>query len=103
LNTGGSGLTQLIQGGAHYEFGNDRFQIGANAAYLWDDAGNSTRGFGAEIGFVPTKGTQIALGYNHSTGQVKGQSALYQDGFYLRLNLLLDNSLWDELDRFLGN
>lgn len=103
LNTGGSGLTQLIQGGAHYEFGDDRFQIGANAAYLWDNAGNSTRGFGAEIGFVPTKGTQIALGYNHSTGQVKGQSALYQDGFYLRLNLLLDNSLWDELDRFLGN
>ncbi|MFT6527194.1 MAG: putative repeat protein (TIGR01451 family) [Celeribacter sp.] len=103
IGTGGDGLTQLIQAGALYEFGDDRFQIGANAAYLWDDAGNSARGLGAEIGFVPTKGTQIGLGYHHSTGQVKGQSALYQDGFYLRLNLLLDNSLWGKLDGFLGN
>jgi uncharacterized repeat protein (TIGR01451 family) len=103
LDTGGKSLTQLIQAGANYEFGDDRFQVGANAAYLWDDAGNSSKGLGAEIGFVPTKGTQISLGYNHSTGHVAGQSVLYQDGFYLRLNLLLDNSLWDELDGFLGN
>ena len=103
IGTGGRSLTQLIQAGALYEFGNNRFQIGANAAYLWDNAGNSARGLGAEIGFVPAKGTQIALGYHHSTGQVEGQSALYQDGFYLRMNLLLDNSLWDRLDGFLGN
>lgn len=100
---GSSALTQMIQAGVNFEFGDDRFQIGANATYLWDNQGNSSTGLGAEIGFVPTKGTQIALGYHHSRGQVAGQSALYQDGFYLRLNLLLDNSLWSTLDGFLGN
>ncbi|WP_372834417.1 DUF11 domain-containing protein, partial [Puniceibacterium confluentis] len=54
---GATSTTQLIQAGLNYEFGNDRFQIGANAAHLWDDAGNTTSGLGAEIGFVPTKGT----------------------------------------------
>lgn len=103
IGAGGQSLTQLIQAGANYEFGDDRFQIGANAAYLWDDAGNHTQGLGVEVGFVPAKGTQISLGYNHSSGQVEGQSALYQDGLYLKLNVLLDNSLWDELDGFLGN
>ena len=103
VGTGGSALTQLVQAGLNYEFGDERWQIGANASYLWDNAGNSARGLGAELGFVPAKGTQIALGYHHSIGKVAGQSALYQDGFYLRFNLLLDNSLWDELDQFLGN
>ncbi|RPE70912.1 putative repeat protein (TIGR01451 family) [Pacificibacter maritimus] len=96
-------LTQLVQAGVNQEFSDDRFQVGANISHLWDDAGNRSVGLGAELGFVPAKGTQIAIGYNHSRGQVAGQSDLYQDGLYLRFNLLLDNSLWNHLDQFLGN
>ncbi len=96
-------LTQLAQAGLNWEFGDDRFQIGLNASHLWDDAGNTATGLGAEIGYVISKGTQIALGYNHSRGRVANQSDLYQDGIYLRFNMLLDNSLWDRLDGFLGN
>ena len=96
-------LTQLVQAGANWEFSDDRFQFGANVSHLWDGAGNSSKGLGAELGFVPAKGTQIAVGYNHNRGRVAGQSDLYQDGLYLRLNLLLDNSLWGRLDQFLGN
>ncbi|WP_297778116.1 hypothetical protein [uncultured Roseovarius sp.] len=95
--------TQLLQAGLNHEFGNDRFQIGANAAYLWDDEGNSTTGLGTEFGIVPAKGTLLAVGYNKAKGNVARSSSLYQEGFYLRFNLLLDNSLWDRLDGFLGN
>ncbi|WP_435256758.1 hypothetical protein ACSBLW_11485 [Thioclava sp. FR2] len=98
-----SALTQLVQGGLNYEFGGDRFQIGVNASHLWDDTGSTSSGFGAEIGFVPTKGTLIALGYNRMQGSVASQSELHQAGFYLRFSLLLDNSLADRLDGFLGN
>lgn len=98
-----SATTQIIQAGLNYEFGDDRFQIGANAAHLWDGAGNTTSGLGAEFGFVPTKGTLLAIGYNKANGSLAGSSDLYQEGFYLRFNLLLDNSLWDQLDGFLGD
>ncbi|MGB3244493.1 MAG: hypothetical protein WBB25_08160, partial [Sulfitobacter sp.] len=98
-----SSTTQLIQAGLNYEFGDDRFQIGGNAAYLWDRDGNSTTGLGAEFGFVPAKGTLLAIGYNKASGSLAHSSNLYQEGFYLRFNMLLDNSLWDQLDGFLGN
>ena len=98
-----SATTQIIQAGLNYEFGDDRFQIGANAAHLWDGAGNTTSGLGAEFGFVPTKGTLLAIGYNKANSSLAGSSDLYQEGFYLRFNLLLDNSLWDQLDGFLGD
>ena len=95
--------TQLLQAGLHYEFGDDRFQVGVNAAHLWDNDGNSANGVGAEFGFVPRKGTLLAIGYNQASGHVARQGDLYQDGAYLQFNLLLDNSLWDQLDGFLGN
>ncbi|MGV8984783.1 MAG: hypothetical protein ACOH2H_00650 [Cypionkella sp.] len=101
--TSASSTTQLVQAGVNYEFGDDRFQIGANAAHLWDGDGNTTNGLGAEFGFVPSKGTLLAIGYNKASGGLAGSSDLYQDGFYLRVNLLLDNNLWDQLDGFLGN
>ncbi|SNR59541.1 hypothetical protein [Puniceibacterium sediminis] len=101
--TSASATTQLVQAGLSYEFGENRFQIGANVAQLWDDAGNTSSGLGAEFGFVPTKGTLLAIGYNKADGRLAGQSALYQEGFYFRFNLLIDNSLWDQLDGFLGN
>ena len=92
-----------MQAGLNYEFADDRFQIGLNAARLWDDSGNATSGLGAEIGFSPKPGALVSLGYNRAAGRLAGQSALYQQGLFLRFNLLLDNSLWDQLDGFLGN
>jgi uncharacterized repeat protein (TIGR01451 family) len=102
-NTSATSLTQLVQAGANYEFGGDRFQIGVNGAYLWDDTNSATWGLGAEFGFVPAKGTLLALGYNLTGSQLPQQDALYQKGLHLRFDLLLDNSLWDQLDGFLGD
>ncbi|HBM38199.1 MAG TPA: hypothetical protein DD402_00055, partial [Sulfitobacter sp.] len=93
--------TQLVQAGFNYEFGDNRFQIGLNAAHLWDNQGNATNGIGAEIGFAPTKGALVALGYNRAMNKSALRSDLYQEGFYLRFKLLLDNSLWDRLDSFM--
>jgi|TARA_R100001039_G_scaffold32919_1_gene26097 hypothetical protein len=95
--------TQLIQGGLNYEFGDDRFQLGLNATHLWDSEGNSSNGIGAEFGFTPREGILLALGYNKARGRVAGQSGLYDEGFYFRFNLLLDNSLWTQFDQFLGS
>ena len=95
--------TQLAQAGVAVDVWKDRFQLGLNGAYLFDDAGNSTRGLGGEIGFTPTAGTMVAVGYNHSRGHVSGQSEMYQEGAYLRTTLLLDDSLSTALDGFLGN
>ena len=95
--------TQLAQAGVAVDVWKDRFQLGLNGAYLFDDAGNSTRGLGGEIGFTPTAGTMVAVGYNHSRGHVSGQSEMYQEGAYLRMTLLLDDSLSTALDGFLGN
>lgn len=95
-------MTQLLQAGFNCELADDRFQIGLSASHLWDDAGNSTNGLGVEIGFVPTKGALLALGYNKAKGETVGRNDLYQQGLYLRINFLLDDSLWDQLDQFLG-
>ncbi|MEP3686281.1 MAG: hypothetical protein ABJN05_04195 [Sulfitobacter dubius] len=101
--TSSNATTQLVQGGLNYEFGNDRFQLGLNATHLWDSEGNSSNGIGAEFGFTPREGVLLALGYNKARGRVAGQSSLYDEGFYFRFNLLLDNSLWTQFDQFLGS
>lgn len=97
-----SATTQLLQAGLNWEFGEDRFQFGLNVARLWDSHGHASIGFGAEFGVTPTEGVLLAIGYNSLRGEVAGQADLYQEGVYLRFNLLLDNSLWDRLDKFLG-
>ena len=95
-------MTQLLQAGLSCDLADDRLQIGLNASHLWDDAGNTTNGLGVEIGFVPTKGALLALGYNKARGKAVRPSDLFQQGLYLRINFLLDDSLWDQLDQFLG-
>ena len=68
-----------------------------------DSEGNTSNGIGAEFGFTPREGILLALGYNKARGRVAGQSGLYDEGFYFRFNLLLDNSLWTQFDQFLGS
>ncbi|EAQ02245.1 hypothetical protein OB2597_19221 [Pseudooceanicola batsensis HTCC2597] len=99
--TSAASLTQLLQAGLNYEFMDDRFQVGLNAAHLWDNAGHSATGFGAEIGFSPSEGTLLSLGYNRVNRRVPGMTGLYQDGFHIRFTVLLDTSLWSRLDGFL--
>ncbi|OCX64678.1 hypothetical protein BFP70_10550 [Thioclava sp. SK-1] len=94
--------TQLLQAGLNVEFFDDRLQFGMNAARLWDNDGAGTTGIGAELGFSPTEGALIAVGFNAVSDEVAGQSDLYQDGAYLRVNLLLDDSLWDRLNGLLA-
>ncbi|WP_095590615.1 DUF11 domain-containing protein [Actibacterium ureilyticum] len=102
-NVSDSATTQLVQAGLNYEFGDDRFQVGLNAALLWDDSGSRAKGLGAEFGFSPRPGTLLAVGYNRTDRRMPGADELYQDGFYFRFNLLLDDSLWDQLNGFLGD
>ena len=102
-NSSAKATTQLAQAGLALDFLKDRLQLGVNGAYLFDDAGNSTQGLGLELGFTPAEGTLMALGYNHSSGQVSGQSELYQEGAYLRVTLLLGDGLASALDGFWNN
>ncbi|GAA6200164.1 hypothetical protein NBRC116599_13890 [Aquicoccus sp. SU-CL01552] len=98
-----STTTQIVQAGAYVDLAGDRFQLGVNAAHMWDSRGGRLSGVGAEIGFSPAESTLLAIGYNAVDGQVAGMSGLYQNGVYFRFNLLLDDGLWDRLDGFLGN
>ncbi|MDO6730943.1 hypothetical protein Q4577_13000 [Marinovum sp. 2_MG-2023] len=102
-NVSTSTTTQLVQAGAYLDLADDRVQVGVNASQIWDNRGNATTGLGVELGFSPAPGTLLAIGYNAVDGRVAGMSNVYQEGVYLRFNLLLDDSLWDRLDGFLGN
>lgn len=93
-------LTQLIQAGIATDFANDRAVFGINAMHFWDDADNEMQAVGAELGFVPSPGAMISIGYNHAETSMPQSPALYQDGFFVRLRMTLDDSLWGSLARF---
>mgnify|MGYP006955162152 CR=1 FL=1 len=93
-------LTQLLQAGVNFDLMDDRFELGLNAMRLWDDSGSSMTAMGLEMGFVPSKGSMISIGYNKSKGSVAASDTLYQEGLYLRLRLTLDETLWDRLNQF---
>ena len=97
-----SGTTQLLQAGATAQALPERLQLSFNVMRLWDDAGYATSALGAEAGFVLDEGVLLALGYNRAAARGRVPASLYQDGFYLRVQVKLDGSLWDRLDRFLG-
>ncbi|MGR3571929.1 carboxypeptidase regulatory-like domain-containing protein [Brevirhabdus sp.] len=97
----GRSTTQLVQGGATFDLLPKRLQLALNVMRMWDDTGAATNALGAEAGFVLGKGTMISLGYNHAQDGFAITPTLYKDGFYVRLRMLLDGSLWDRLDGFL--
>ena len=96
------GLVQLVQGGATWEAIPNRLEASLNAYHMWDDQGYSNNALGLELGYVVDEGTMISVGYNHSSSQVPMNSELYQEGIYVRVRFLLDDSLWDKLDNFFG-
>ena len=93
-------LTQLVQGGFIYDFGDNRWELGANLMHIWDNQGSATNALGLELGYVISEGTMISVGYNKSFGEAPNQSTLYQEGLFLRMRIVLDNSLWDRLGEF---
>lgn len=85
----------MAQAGAEYDL-SSRWMIGGNFATFTDGAfGSETVGVGAEIGYVPARNTYIGLGYNHAELEQSRTERLYRQGLYLRLNISLDDGLWD--------
>ncbi|MGY3438079.1 hypothetical protein ACW9UO_09065 [Marinovum sp. KMM 9879] len=98
-----TGLMQLLQAGVTGEIIPNRMEASLNAYHMWDNHGYSSQALGVEAGLVVDEGVMISLGYNHARETLPYDSPFYEDGFFLKLRLKLDGSLWGQLDRFLGN
>lgn len=97
-----TGLMQLVQAGVTGEVIANRLEASVNAYHMWDNSGFSSQAIGVEAGVVLDEGVMVSLGYTHATETLPYDNALFEEGFYLKLRLKLDDSLWDQLDRFLG-
>ncbi|WP_106743904.1 carboxypeptidase regulatory-like domain-containing protein [Yoonia maritima] len=93
-------MTQLVQAGIEWDFGDDQWIAGLNLMHLWDDADSSTNAIGAELGYAFDEGAMLSLGYNKSIGRSPINSPLTQEGMYVRMRIMLDETLWDRLDQF---
>jgi len=81
-------------------FGGDRFAIAGNVALFTDNDGdNITAGVGIELKANVTKNIQIGVGYNHIDIEEGRLRDLYHSGFYARVRLKLDESIWDQFDK----
>ncbi len=98
-----TGLMHLAQGGLTGEVLRDRLEASVNLFQMWDNSGYSTQALGFEAGFVVDEGAMLSVGYNRSVEDQPYDTPFYDDGFYFKLRLKLDDSLWDDLDRFLGD
>jgi uncharacterized repeat protein (TIGR01451 family) len=96
------GLVQLVQGGLTAEVVKNRLEASLNAYHMWDDHGNAAQAIGLEAGVVAARGVMLSAGYNHATDSLPNGNPFYDDGFYLKIRMKLDESLWDQLDQFLG-
>ena len=80
-------------------FGRDRFAIGGHVAGFTDDGGDDvTLGVGVELKANVMKNVQIGVGYNHIDVEEERLRDIYHSGFYARVRLKLDESIWDEFD-----
>ena len=95
----------LAQAGLEYDFakdddGHDRFAIGGHVSLFTDNAGDDmTAGVGVELKANVTKNVQLGIGYSHIDVEEERLRDLYQAGWYLRLRIKLDESIWNEMDR----
>jgi hypothetical protein len=102
---GTSSTLHLARGGIEYDFaeddlGRDRFAIGGHVALFTDNAGDDvTAGVGVELKANVIENVQIAVGFNHIDVEEERLRDLYHSGFYLRLRLKLDDSVWDHFDQ----
>lgn len=93
------GLAGIEYDFAEDQFGKDRFAIGGHVALFTDNDGDDvTAGLGLELKANVTKNVQIAVGYNHIDVEEDRLRDIYHSGFYARLRLKLDDSIWDAFD-----
>lgn len=98
-----SGLMQLVQGGVTGEVIPNRLEASLNAYHMWDNSGYSSQALGLEAGLVLDEGVMLSIGYNQARESLPYASPFYEDGLYFKIRLKLTDSLWDQLDQFLGN
>ncbi len=99
----------LLRGGAEVDFGLDfteeffggnRFAVGGHVAAFTDNEGdNVTLGLGVELKANVVKNVQIGVGYNFIDIEEDRLRDLYQSGFYARVRIKLDDSVWDYFDQ----
>lgn len=88
-------VLMMVQGGAERDMG-ERWMLGANMAAFTDGRfEDQTFAFGAEVGFVPARNTLIGLGYNHSVLEQSRVERLYRTGWFIRLQLQIDEDVWN--------
>nr|WP_256488338.1 hypothetical protein [Deinococcus sp. HSC-46F16] len=93
LNDAGSFTAQGYLGGTYYL--NDRFGVGAWGRMLTQPATNTTQlGYGLEGSVRALPGTWLTAGYNFAGFEgLPGAGTYTKQGFYLRLDLTVDDSL----------
>ena len=92
--------TQLLQAGVEWDFVDDQWIAGLNLMHLWDNANSSTNAIGAELGYAFDEGAILSVGYTKAIGRSPISNPLSEEGMYLRMRILLDETLWDRLDQF---
>jgi len=81
-------------------FGGNRFAIGGHVAAFTDNDGNDvTLGVGVELKANVYKNVQVGVGYNYIDVEEDRLRDLYQSGFYARVRVKLDDSIWDQFDK----
>jgi len=95
----------LVRGGMEWDFakddeGRDRFAIGGHLSLFTDGAMEDvTAGIGGELKANVAPNIQVGIGYTHIEVEEERLRDLYRGGWYLRLLVKLDESIWDGLDR----
>ncbi len=95
----------LLRGGmeidfAHDEEGRDRFALGGHVAFFTDGGMDDvTVGVGAELKANIAENVQVGVGYTHIDVDENRLRSLYRSGWYLRMLVKLDDSMWDRMDR----
>ena len=102
-------MLHLFRAGAEMDFGlgfenewldGNRFALGGHVAAFTDNDGDDvTLGVGVEVKANVIKNVQLGVGYNYIDIEEDRLRDLYQSGFYARVRIKLDDSIWDQFDQ----
>jgi len=92
-------VTLLAQAGLDRDIGK-RWNLGANVSAITDGRfENQTVGLGGEANMVIRKGAMVGVGYNYAEVDRESLEGLYRTGFFIRLRMKFDQSVWNIFDR----
>lgn len=101
-------MLHLVRAGAEMDFGlnfddeffgGNRFAIGGHVSAFTDNDGEDvTLGVGVELKANVVKNVQVGIGYNYIDVEEDRLRDLYQSGFFARVRIKLDDSIWDQFD-----